>query len=228
MINVNMLSPHIKIRSKIVRNTWCVVSWLSKIPNKVQPSDPYLRCCFSSWLYLWTTNLALFVWTVLNFIHLVLEQPLGLNDWSCSQPRCHILFLSNLWSSSCIAMVQSWSRNKYILSHTIISSLISWWTIFKNSLRSCFWNLFWNIFLLLFLGCFCSCSARFWDLFLEIFSLFCPKQGSAAVPPVCLSLCYSSLETGSAPDLFAEHLPSCISIKSFLPRSSSNSLSYHS
>ena len=107
MMNANMFSPHTK-----------------QGPN----SESYLRCCFISQFYLWTTSLTLFWVTVLNSsnlfrnIHLVPMIVLTLGVGT----KCHTWFLSNWWTSSCIATIQS------------EFSLIGWWSWFRNSSGSCF------------------------------------------------------------------------------------------
>ena len=139
------------------------------MPNKVLSSDPYLRGWFSSWLYLWTTSLALF-WILSTLFlnnHLISMSDLVLSH----NIKCHILLLSNLWSSSCIAMIQYFQLD-FLVNH------------FQEQSEVLFLRLFWS---------------RFWWLFLGCWAYSVPNRTLAGVPSIWFRHCPSSMKTVSGP-----------------------------
>ena len=119
----------------------------------------------SSWLYPWITSRALFLVTVPNSSSLFRNTHLVpiIDLFSSRGTRCHTLFLSNWWSSSCIAVIKSefWCfHGRGVNGSTDTLSTLA--EILSEQVQKLFPSLFWRLFLSLFLS-------LFWSLFSTLF-----------------------------------------------------------
>jgi len=119
-ILLNIVSPKVMIYVNVQQS---IVSWLPKNGKQGPRKWAYLRCFFSSWLYPWTTILALFRMTVSNSSNLFMNTHLvPIIDLSLGRgTRYQTLFLLNCCSSSYIAVTQSESAR---VSCTLFGSML--------------------------------------------------------------------------------------------------------